>query len=215
MHLHRRKTGAMAPVPASLYATRSHRALTDRVGLAADTLPAGGNFHPEEDVLSLLVDQIEQHRPRVILQLGASMATPLMALAAGPGAEITVVESCGRMAAVTRRLLQAAGVRAAVLEAELHAYDKHNLWYPRHMVGRLPEQIDFMFIDGPGHFAGRTPRWPAGPELFGRLAPSGIVVLDDGRRVKEKKTLQRWAEDYPHLSQTMTETSGGAVILSR
>lgn len=215
MHLLGRKTDAMIPVPASLYADKPRRALTERVGLASDTLPAGGNFHPEEDVLSYLLDQVDQTKPRSIVQLGASMAAPLIARAAGPEAELVVLETCDRMAAVTRRMLSAAEAQATVLDAELQDYDKHNIWYPRHMMGRLPSEIDMLFIDGPGHFAGRTPRWPAGPELFHRLSASGIVVLDDGHRVKEKKTLKRWEEDFPHLRQTRTGTSGGAVMLCR
>lgn len=205
----------MAPGLASLYTAQSKRALTGRVGLRADTLPQGGNFHPEEDVLTLLLDRIEEDRPRTIVQLGGSMAAPLMALAAGPEAELVVVESCGRMARITQRMLDAAEADARVLETELQSYDQHNLWYARSVVAQLPPEIDLLFIDGPGHFAGRTPRWPAGPELFGRIAPSGIVVLDDGRRVKEKKALKRWAEEFAHLRQTATSTSGGAVVLTR
>ncbi|MEM9139074.1 MAG: hypothetical protein AAGB15_04530 [Pseudomonadota bacterium] len=205
----------MATGLASHYTAQSKRALTSRVGLRADTLPQGGNFHPEEDVLALLLDHIDQHRPRTIVQLGGSMAAPLMALAAGPDVDLTVVESCGRTARITRRMLQASGAEAAVLETELQPYDKHNLWYARSVTGQLPHRIDLLFIDGPGHFAGRMPRWAAGPELFSRLAPSGTVVLDDGRRVKEKKTLKSWAEEFPDLCQTATKTSSGAVVLRR
>ena len=132
---------------------------------------------------------------------------------AGRGA-ITVLETDNRMVQATERMLRSVDGHAKIIQTDLDHYDKHNLWYPRHVLNRVPTQIDVLFVDGPGHFAGRTPRWPAGPELFPRLSDRGIVVLDDGRRVKEKKALKRWAEDFPSLQQIDTNTSGGAVLLT-
>lgn len=197
-----------ASVPASFYAQKKRRALTEKLGLAPNALPAGGNFYPEEDVLSLLADEVAGRDAPVAVCCGGGPAVAVMAKA---GAGVTVLETDGRMAAVTDEMVAGLGVTARVIETGLDDYDKHNLWYPRHTLNSLPERIDVLFLDGPGHFAGRMPRWPAGPELFGRLAPDGVVVLDDGRRVKEKKALQRWAEDFPGLEQINTNT--GAVLL--
>ena len=204
----------MTMAVASIYASRSGRALTDRFGLRPDSLPAGGNFHPEEDVLMLLADLASGDWVRNVVICGAGSAVAVAAAAMDGRGEITVLETDSRMIHVTRRLLAGMNGAAHIVETDLEQFDKHNLWYPRHVMSEVPDQIDLLFIDGPGHFAGRTPRWPAGPELFPRLSNRGIVVLDDGRRVKEKKALKRWAEDFPGLQQSDTKTSGGAVLLT-
>ncbi len=201
--------------PASIYASRN-RKLTDVLQLAADSLPGGGNFYPEEDVLLLLAQEMLDRRPSTALALGGGLAAAVMARAqalTGNG-QLWVLEDDVRRIALLNDMLSGIGATARVIEAGLEEYDNHNLWYPRHRLGLLPPQIDLLFIDGPGHFAGRMPRWPAGPELFPRLAPGSLVILDDGKRVKEKKALQRWAEDFPGLEQTKTKTSGGAVLLT-
>ncbi|MEM7189871.1 MAG: hypothetical protein AAF439_09690 [Pseudomonadota bacterium] len=199
--------------PSSLYKRRKKRGLTDRLGLTPDALPAGGNFYPEEDVLAMTVDRVADRARCHTVVLGAGLTVPVLARAVDGRGGVTAIESDGCRVRVTEAMLGEIGAEARCIEVGLHEYDRHNLWYDRHCLDLLPEEIDLLFLDGPGHFAGRTPRWPAGPELFTRLAPDAIVVLDDGRRVKEKKTLKRWAEDFPGLEQIKTDTSGGAVVL--
>ena len=207
----------MTPPPASMYDSNSTRTLTDRLGLAPDDLPAAGNWYPEEGVLELLLDVIEGRERCEIVVCGAGLAVAVLARActmAGSGA-VTAIDPDPKAISVTREMLDATGGTARLIRAELTEYDKHNLWYARWSVSELPEAIDLLFIDGPGHFAGRTPRWPAGPELFPRVVPGGVVVLDDAKRVKEKKARQRWAEDFPNFVETKHKRPGGAVMLVR
>ena len=103
-----------------------------------------------------------------------------------------------------------AGIR--IVEAELQDHGRHALWYDRHALRALPDVLDLIFIGGPPHFCGRTPCYPAGPELFHKLSPGGAVVLDKATRAKEKKTLARWAGEFPHLAQRRMK--GGAVLLA-
>lgn len=209
--------GAMSPRPASFYSHDDDRELTERLGLAPDSLPAAGNWFPDEGVLALLLDIVEARAACEVVVCGAGLSVAVLARAcqlAGTG-PVTAIESDGKALEVTERLLRAIGANARLMKAELTEYDKHNLWYARWTVAALPPRIDLLFLDGPGHFAGRTPRWPAGPELFPRLAPDGVVVLDDARRVKEKKALQRWAEDFPDLKPEKHRRPGGAVMLRR
>ena len=206
----------MLRTPASIYANRD-RKLCKLLELEADALPGGGNFYPEEDVLVLLAEQVLARRPAQALSLGGGVATAVIARAqhlSGGGA-LWILEDDARRIELIREMLATIGASATIIEAGLEEYDDHNLWYPRHRMGRVPNQIDLLFIDGPGHFAGRMPRWPAGPELFPRLTPDAVVILDDGKRVKEKKALERWAQDFPDLKQEKTKTSGGAIRLRR
>lgn len=203
--------------PASMYHPDAKRDLTERLGLAPNALPGAGNWYPEEGVLNLLVDLVETRSEAQVVVCGAGLSVAVLARAcqlAGTG-PVWAIESDDKAVAVTRGLLARIGAEARVIKAELTQYDQHNLWYARWSVSELPDRIDVLFLDGPGHFAGRTPRWPAGPELFPRLAQDGAVVLDDSRRVKEKKAMQRWAEDFPEWKKKNHKRGGGAALLTR
>ncbi|MEM1299145.1 MAG: class I SAM-dependent methyltransferase, partial [Pseudomonadota bacterium] len=205
----------MMPRPASMYQSKNKRDLTERLGLAPDALPGAGNWYPDEKVLELLVDLVEMRGVCQAVVCGAGLSVAVLARAcqlAGTG-PVWAIESDDRAVAVTRGLLARIGATARVIKAELTDYDKHNLWYARWSVSELPDRIDLLFLDGPGHFAGRSPRWPAGPELFPRLAPDGVVVLDDSRRVKEKKAMQLWAKDFPEWKKIKHTRGGGAALL--
>lgn len=206
----------MTGIPASIYAQR-RRKLAEQLKLAPDDLPGGGNFHPEEDVLELLAAEVDARRPEDVVCLGGGLGSVVIArgLALLGHGRVWIIEDDLRRMTLTREMLSGIDAEATLVDAELDPYDDHNLWYMRHLMGRLPAKIDMMFIDGPGHFAGRAPRWPSGPELFPRLSPHGVVILDDGKRVKEKKALQLWGTAFPDLEQHQTKTSGGAVILQR
>lgn len=192
------------------------RPVTARLDLAPDSLPMGGNWYPEEPVLALLLDLIEGlEAPRIVCcgaGLGAVIAT--RAVARRRQGQVWVLEDDPLTMAVTADLLTGAECRdgAKLIEAELADYGK-GLWYAGYALGDLPKEIDLLFIDGPGHFAGPFPRWPAGPELFHRMGDGGIVVLDDARRVKEKKALKRWGESYPWLRRDRKTERGGAAVL--
>lgn len=200
-----------------MYKSKNKRDLTERLGLAPDALPGAGNWYPEEKVLELLVDLVEARASCQAVVCGAGLSVAVLARAcqlAGTG-PVWAIESDDRAVAVTRGLLARIGATAQVIKAELTEYDKHNLWYARWSVSGLPDRIDLLFLDGPGHFAGRSPRWPAGPELFPRLASDGAVVLDDSRRVKEKKAVELWANDFPEWKKTKHTRGGGAALLTR
>ncbi|MEM7742463.1 MAG: class I SAM-dependent methyltransferase [Pseudomonadota bacterium] len=207
----------MKGIPASIYVGAKERTLTDRLGLAPDALPAGGNWYPEENVLELMVDLVEELRPQEIVVCGSGLSVPVLALAAAEhgGGWVTALDDDNRSRVMTEALLGRVGASARLLRAELTEYDKHNKWYGRWSLGGLPERIDLLVIDGPGHFAGRCPRWPAGPELFPRLSDGGAILLDDGNRVKEKRALEAWASEFPWLQRQKRRRSGGAVLLRR
>lgn len=177
----------------------------------------GGNWYPEEPVLGLMLDLIETLDAPNVVCCGAGLGSVVASCAvarAGAG-RVWALDNDTAALAVAEDLLNAAGCRdvARLVEAELSDYGKKGLWYARYALGDLPAEIDLLFIDGPGHFAGPFPRWPAGPELFHRLTRRGIVILDDARRVKEKKALKRWREAYPWLRRDSRVERGGVAVL--
>lgn len=52
------------------------RKLTERLGLPADALPGAGSWYPEDQVLSLLVDLVEELRPEHCVACGGGPASP-------------------------------------------------------------------------------------------------------------------------------------------
>ncbi len=194
----------------------SNRALMQRIGLSDDALPAGGNWYPEDKALEAVLDLIDAMIPRRILMLGGRLSIAVLARATREHAEIWLIEHDPQIIEISQALLARTGDHAPVhiTEAELQEYDKHNLWYDRHVLGGIPGDIDLIYVDGPPHFCGRTPRYPAGPELFRLLSAHGRVVLDKAQRVKEKKALARWETEFPHLGQSRLKRGGGAVVLS-
>lgn len=205
----------MVKFPASIYASAKARALTDRLGVSPVDLPAGGNWYPDETVLELMVDLVEEIKPLEVVVCGSGISVPVLALAcrlAGRG-HVSALEHDDRARVVTASMLFELGLDARLHRAELIEYDKHNFWYARWAIAALPESIDLLIIDGPGHFAGRSPRWPAGPELFPSLRDSAAVLLDDGHRVKERKALAAWAREFPLWQPVQHARGGNAVVL--
>ena len=196
--------------------TVRNRALMQRIGLADDALPTGGNWYPEDNVLEAVLDLVDAHVPDRVVMMNGGLSVAVLARAMRDHGEIWLIEHDPQIISITRAMLARIAPHAPVhiVEAELQDYDTHNLWYDRHVLGSIPDGIDLMFIDGPPHFCGRTPRYPAGPELFHKLSPSGRVVLDKAKRVKEKKALARWETEFPHLGQSRLKRGGGAVVLS-
>lgn len=210
--------GPQGREPDSELVTRaSHGRLMSALGLGHDALPLGGEWRADIDLMCLLVDHVLRARPQVVVELGAGLSTAVLARAlerAGAG-QLWTVHHDPNFLDEARELVAGLGLGARVtaIEAALGEY-ADGLWYEG-LTGQLPNPIDFLFIDGPPHHAGRFPRHPAGPELFGRMAPGGVIVLDDGKRQKEIKTLARWASEYPDWRQVPLGTARQAVQLRR
>jgi hypothetical protein len=79
---------------------------------------------------------------------------------------------------------------------------------------RLPDRLDVLVVDGPPAI---TPwaRWPAVTVLAERLGPDGVVLMDDGRRVHERRVAYRWAAEHPELDLFWLDTVKGTWRLTR
>lgn len=196
-----------------------HRRLMERIGLEEGALPRGGDWRIGDDLLLLILDEIERARPEAVVELGSGLSTAVIAQALerqGTG-HLWSVEADAAYAEETLEDVARLGLghRVTLIEAALEPYDNRTQWYDRAALTGLPHRIDLLLIDGPPHHAGKTPRHPAGPELFASVAPDGLVVLDDGRRQKEKKTLRLWREEFPDFDQETTITDKQAAFLRR
>jgi predicted O-methyltransferase YrrM len=101
----------------------------------------------------------------------------------------------------------------APLESHPRSYDSAP-WYANHALDELPATgIDLLLVDGPPGYGGgmERSRYPALPELAGRLAPGALVVLDDAGRPGEQQILARWQRELPEWSFSLRAESGIAV----
>ncbi|MEM7668977.1 MAG: class I SAM-dependent methyltransferase [Pseudomonadota bacterium] len=223
--LRRLKATRQEPAPieaplASVDAEPADRlALRTALHLAPGVLPAGGDWRAGDDLLLRIVEMILADRPSVVVELGCGLSTAVIARAlerAGTG-HLYSIEYDPTFADDTEDLLRRMELsdRVDLIEAPLEDRDAESKWYELDAIRRIPEDVDLLFVDGPPHFAGKAPRYPAGPELFHRITGNGAVILDDGRRSKEQKVLRMWARDFPEFEQIQMGTRTRAVMLRR
>lgn len=172
-------------------------ALLDRLGLPHDALPNLGSWKADTALLGMIVDQIERARPQTVVELGAGASSfvTARALQLHGGGRLISFDQHRDFVTATRAWLREYGLDADMRTAELvpAPYGWHGYWYD---IGVLPDRIDLLIIDGPP--------WTIHPQvrgaadcLFDRIAPGGVVLLDDGARPGERMVAQRWQRQWP------------------
>ena len=179
---------------------KDKHALLDRLDLPHDALPYLGSWKADTGLLKLLVDHIEQHRPRLVVEFGTGASTLVLARAlqrAGGGALISFEQHADFVDA-TRLWLADHGLKADLRAVPLRPSPDGwpGLWYDH---GPLPAGIDLMLIDGPPWVIHPMTRGAASC-LFDRIAVGGTVMLDDAARPGERLVARRWRKRYPNFS---------------
>jgi len=149
-----------------------------------------GRRHPwalSKKALALLGRRLEELQPKVVLELGSGLSTVVMrrhcenvvSLEHMPKYHAKTKELVGdlpgtlRLARVVERMTPA---------GELPFYET-----------RVPEDIDFVLIDGPPESIGRA---GALFMVWDNLAPGAVIWLDDYRRNGEQRALELWRQHY-------------------
>ncbi len=175
------------------------RALLDRLGLAHDALPHLGSWKADTGFLRHIVTQIEQQRPAVVVELGAGASTLVAAkaLSLNGGGRLVSLDQHEGFVNATRHWLADNGlsvdIRHAPLDARIEGWPGR--WYD---VDNLPERIDVIIIDGPPWSVHPLVRGAA-DSLFSRLAPGGVILLDDAARPGERLVARRWRKQWPDI----------------
>jgi predicted O-methyltransferase YrrM len=174
-------------------------ALLDRLDLSYDALPYLGSWKADTGLLTLLVDHVFAHRPKLVVEFGAGASTLILARAlqkAGGGTLISFDQHADFVAA-TRQWLADHGLSADLRAVPLRPSPLGwpGLWYDH---GPLPRGIDLMLIDGPPWSIHPFTRGAAA-SLFDHVAPNGTVMLDDGARPGERFVARRWRHAYPEF----------------
>lgn len=193
----------------------SKRALLKRLGLPHDALPNLGSWKADVGLLHLVVDHILEAKPKVVVEFGAGASTLVVARAlqmAGGGTHLAFDQHEDFVRATGAWLAEhglSADLRAVPLTPS--PGDWPGLWYDH---GPLPDQIDFMLIDGPPWMIHPFTRGAAGT-LFGKIAPGGTVMLDDGARPGERLVARRWKRQWPDFDFRLLKSGTKGTLLGR
>lgn len=175
------------------------RALLDRLGLAHDALPHLGSWKADTGFLRHIIMQIEQRRPAVVVELGAGASTLIAAkaLSLNGGGRLVSLDQHEGFVNATRHWLAdnalSVDIRHAPLDARIEGWPGR--WYD---ADNLPERIDMIIIDGPPWSVHPLVRGAA-DSLFARLAPGGVILLDDAARPGERLVARRWRKHWPDI----------------
>jgi predicted O-methyltransferase YrrM len=161
-----------------------------------------GGWAATAELLKILVQEIRQSQPSLILECGSGTSTVLMATCLkrfGINGRVIALDHDPTYARQTRDLLVQYGVSnyAEVVTAPLEPNDVNGQtisWYTFNPEEHLHNPIDLMFVDGPPGGAQPMARYPAIPMLKNYLSVDCTIVLDDGDRDDERAAAHRWAQ---------------------
>jgi len=189
------------------------RALLARLELDDDALPNLGSWKADTALLHLIVDDIAARRPAAVVELGAgaSSLVTARALQLNGGGRLTSFDQHADFVAATADWLRDHGLDADLRHAPLGPAPRGwpGLWY---RLDRLPERIDLLLIDGPPWTIHPYVRGAA-EILFDRIAPGGVVMLDDGARPGERIVARRWRRRWPDFDFRLERSGAKGTLI--
>lgn len=184
-------------------------------------LPTMRGWPVSPDFVRILMSQIFERKPRVIVEAGCGVSTLISAYSLetlGEG-HVTSLDHDGHFAEETRKNIRLHRLenQATVLDAPLGNVSINHETYPWYTfsMDNIPGPIDLLVIDGPPANMGDQVRYPAIPVFFDRLADDAVILLDDAAREGERKIVDRWITEFGCFEQTYIQTEKGAVILRK
>ena len=189
-------------------------------GWLGDRSPPLGTWAIEPEFARLIADQL-MREPDTVVECGSGTTTLLIGgfLSRNGRGRLFSLEHDSRFAESTQRQIEAAGLSdvCRVIYAPLkpQAFDDEVVaWYDLDCLGGLPEAIDLLVVDGPP--ADRPwARWPALGVFGDRLRPNASILVDDGRRREESRTVFRWLDSRVDLELYWYDTIKGSWQLVR
>lgn len=185
--------------------------LINLLNLSAPIPPTRG-WAASPDLLLTLHGVAKSNGPKTIVDLGSGMSTLILAKSA-PQATIYSFDHSPEYAEKTIKVLQEhlvtnVQVRVAPLTPHSDGVD----WYALDLFRDI-ESINLLFIDGPPGSRNPKARHPAIQELFQKLSPLAIVVIDDVSREGERLMAEEFARLLPNHSIEYLDHEKGTAIL--
>jgi hypothetical protein len=207
--------GTKAALTQIVWDTASLRAL-----LGADVfLPRPSRWSLESSALTLLFREIEQRKPKLVVELGSGLSSVAMALKLRELA-------CGRLVSIdhdaafaeqSRSWLALNGldgvaeVRVASLRPGAAGVDRPP-WYDTAALADLAE-VDLLVVDGPPMPVHDRIRAPALSFFKDRFAADWLLFLDDADRPGERAFLREWETAHPDIAITLLPLGKGAALV--
>lgn len=202
----------------SLYGgTQASKArLLERLELSADALPFLGSWKADTHLLHRIVDMVESEAPRTVVELGCGASTLVLARAlqvCGLRSRLVSYDQHAGFVAATRLWLAEQGLSADLRHGPIteRCEDWPGLWY---RLDHLPDTIDLLVIDGPPWTVHPYVRGAA-ELLFPRLAPGGVVMLDDAFRPGERVVARRWRRRWPDIAFELEPGGSKGLLVGR
>ena len=191
------------------------RALLDRLSLPHDALPNLGSWKADTGLLTLVADHILAAKPKTVVEFGTGASTLIVAKAlelAGGGA-FTSFEQHPEFVQATRDWLAQYDLEADLRAVQLRPSPAgwSGLWYDH---GELPGSIDFLLIDGPPWTIHPFTRGAAAT-VFDRIAPGGVIMLDDAARPGERVVARRWRREWPDFEFRLVKAGTKGTLVGR
>ena len=180
----------------SLREVRNSADASALAGWLGNRSPPLGTWAIEPDFGRLIAEQL-MRVPETVVECGSGTTTLLIGgfLRRNGRGRLFSLEH-DRFAESTQRQIDAAGLSdvckmvCAPLKSQVFGGEVVD-WYDLECLGELPEAIDLLVVDGPP--ADRPwARWPALGVFGDRLRPNASILVDDGRRREERRTVFRW-----------------------
>lgn len=190
-------------------------ALLDRLGLPHDALPNLGSWKADTALLKLIVDGVERTEPQHVVELGsgASSLVTARALQLFGGGTLHSYDQHGDFVEATANWLAEHGLSAHMHHAPLVPAPGGwpGYWY---QLSSVPDSINMLIIDGPPWSVHPYVRGAA-EMLFPRIAPGGIVLLDDAARPGERVVARRWRRNWPNFRFDLIRSGTKGTLMGR
>jgi Methyltransferase domain len=204
----------------SLRGLRNSADASALAGWLGDRSPPLGTWAIEPDFGRLIAGQL-MRLPETVVECGSGTTTLLIGgfLSRNGRGRLISLEHDSGFAESTQRQIEAAGLSdvCEIIYAPLKSqvFDGEIVdWYDLDCLGEVPEAIDLLVVDGPP--ADRPwARWPALGVFGDRLRPNASILVDDGRRREERRTVFRWLASRDDLELYWYDTIKGSWQLVR
>ncbi|MEX2574615.1 MAG: class I SAM-dependent methyltransferase [Balneolaceae bacterium] len=184
-------------------------------------LPYMSDWASTPELSLAITDIITERKPRFIVELGGGISTLISAMnlvKTGQG-RVLALDHDQSYARSSQQLLKkhnldsVAAIRYAPLTS-VHTDRGSWSWYDLADVPFGDTPIDLLIVDGPPVKTQKCARYPALPQLFGRLADDAVIVLHDTHRISESTFINWWEEEFPGLTVEKSDTEKGLAVIS-